>query len=41
MARHITPAEWTEFTEAGMSSIPKKKMFVGFGMMLYELGFGA
>lgn len=36
MARHITAAEWDEFTAQGMSSIPKRKMFLGFGMMLYE-----
>ncbi|WP_066370702.1 hemerythrin domain-containing protein [Herbidospora mongoliensis] len=36
MARHITPAEWEEFTVQGMSSIPKRLMFLGFGMMLYE-----
>jgi hemerythrin-like domain-containing protein len=36
MARHITAAEWAEFTEQGMSSIPKRKMLLGFGMMLYE-----
>jgi hypothetical protein len=36
MARHITAAEWGAFTEAGMSSIPKRLMFLGFGMMLYE-----
>jgi hypothetical protein len=35
MARHITPEEWDAFTAAGMSSIPKRLMFVGFGMMLY------
>ena len=36
MARHITAAEWAEFTERGMESIPKRMMFLGFGMMLYE-----
>jgi hemerythrin-like domain-containing protein len=36
MARYITPEEWDAFTEAGMSSIPKRLMFVGFGMMSYE-----
>jgi hemerythrin-like domain-containing protein len=36
MAQHITTAEWAEFTEQGMSSIPKRKMLLGFGMMLYE-----
>ena len=36
MARHITTAEWAEFTAQGMSSIPRRKMFLGFGMMLYE-----
>lgn len=36
MARHVTAEEWEEFTAQGMSSIPKKLMFLGFGMMLYE-----
>jgi hemerythrin-like domain-containing protein len=36
MARHITAEEWEEFTVQGMSSIPKRLMFLGFGMMLYE-----
>jgi hemerythrin-like domain-containing protein len=36
MARHVSPAEWAEFTEQGMSSIPKRLMALGFGMMLYE-----
>jgi hemerythrin-like domain-containing protein len=36
MARHVTQAEWDAFTEAGMSSIPKRLMLVGFGMMSYE-----
>jgi hemerythrin-like domain-containing protein len=36
MARQLTAAEWEEFTEQGMSSIPKRKMVLGFGMMLYE-----
>ncbi|GAA0426524.1 hypothetical protein Acor_79610 [Acrocarpospora corrugata] len=36
MARHITPEEWEEFTVQGMSSIPRRLMFLGFGMMLYE-----
>ncbi|MFG1703622.1 hemerythrin domain-containing protein [Nonomuraea sp. M3C6] len=36
MARHITAEEWEEFTAQGMSSIPKRLMFLGFGMMLYE-----
>ncbi|GAB1818951.1 hemerythrin domain-containing protein [Herbidospora sp. RD11066] len=36
MARHITPGEWAEFTERGMASIPKRLMFLGFGMMIYE-----
>jgi hemerythrin-like domain-containing protein len=36
MARNITPNEWREFTERGMESIPKKMIFLGFGMMLYE-----
>lgn len=36
MARHITAEEWEEFTAQGMSSIPKRLMFLGFGMLLYE-----
>ncbi len=36
MAQHITEQEWEEFTRQGMESIPKKMMFTGFGMMLYE-----
>ena len=36
MARQLTAAEWEEFTEQGMSSIPKRKLVLGFGMMLYE-----
>jgi predicted RNase H-like HicB family nuclease len=36
MARHLTAAEWAEFTEQGMSSIPKRLMLLGVGMMLYE-----
>jgi hypothetical protein len=36
MARKITPDEWREFTERCMESIPKKMIFLGFGMMLYE-----
>jgi len=36
MARHITAAEWGEFTARGMESIPKGMMLTGFGMMLYE-----
>lgn len=36
MARHITEQEWAEFTARGMESIPKRQMFLGFGMMLYE-----
>jgi hypothetical protein len=36
MARYITAEEWEAFTEAGMSSIPKRLMLVGFGMMSYE-----
>jgi len=36
MARHITEAEWQEFTERGMESIPKGMLLTGFGMMLYE-----
>lgn len=36
MARNITADEWREFTERGMESIPKKMVFLGFGMMLYE-----
>jgi hemerythrin-like domain-containing protein len=36
MARHVTAAEWADFTEQGMSSIPKRLMALGFGMMLYE-----
>jgi hemerythrin-like domain-containing protein len=36
MARHISPAEWEEFTERGMESIPKGMLLAGFGMMLYE-----
>ena len=36
MARHITEPEWAEFTARGMEAIPKKQMFLGFGMMLYE-----
>jgi hypothetical protein len=36
MARHITAGEWEEFTAQGMSSISKRLMFLGFGMMLYE-----
>jgi hemerythrin-like domain-containing protein len=36
MAQHIRPAEWEEFTERGMESIPKGMMLTGFGMMLYE-----
>lgn len=36
MAKFITPAEWAEFTEAGMKSIPRGMMLTGFGMMLYE-----
>jgi hemerythrin-like domain-containing protein len=36
MAQHITTAEWEEFTEQGMSSIPKRMMLLGFGMLLYE-----
>ena len=36
MARHVTAAEWEEFTRQGMGSIPPRLMLVGFGMMLYE-----
>jgi hemerythrin-like domain-containing protein len=36
MARHITAAEWEQFTERGMESIPKGMLLTGFGMMLYE-----
>jgi hemerythrin-like domain-containing protein len=36
MARAITADEWTEFTEQGMSTIPKRRMLLGFGMLLYE-----
>lgn len=36
MARYITAAEWEEFTERGMESVPKGMMLTGFGMMLYE-----
>ncbi len=36
MSRHLTVAEWDEFSERGMSSIPRGMMLVGFGMMLYE-----
>ncbi len=36
MARHITAAEWEEFTRQGMESIPKRMIILGFGMMLYE-----
>jgi hemerythrin-like domain-containing protein len=36
MARHLSAAEWATFTEQGMSSIPKRLMALGFGMMLYE-----
>ena|SRR5690349_10078070 len=36
MARQITAQEWAAFTEAGMSSIPKGMLLIGFGMMLYE-----
>ena len=36
MARHLRQAEWDEFTERGMESIPKGMMLTGFGMMLYE-----
>ncbi len=36
MARHITAAEWEEFTRQGMEFIPLRLMLVGFGMMLYE-----
>jgi hemerythrin-like domain-containing protein len=36
MARYITPEEWVGFTEAGMSSIPKRLMLVGFGMLACE-----
>lgn len=36
MAQHITVAEWEEFTERGMESIPKGMLLTGFGMMLYE-----
>jgi hemerythrin-like domain-containing protein len=36
MARHISAAEWDEFTERGMESIPKGMLLTGFGMMLYE-----
>jgi hemerythrin-like domain-containing protein len=36
MARHITPPEWEAFAEAGMSSIPKRLVLVGFGMLAYE-----
>ncbi|MDT4925058.1 MAG: hypothetical protein QOG01_2771 [Pseudonocardiales bacterium] len=36
MARYVTSEEWEAFTAAGMSSIPKRLLFVGFGMMLYE-----
>ena len=36
MARYVTPAEWEAFTDAGMGSIPKRLMLVGFGMMAYQ-----
>jgi hypothetical protein len=36
MAKHVTPAEWDEFTERGMEAIPKGMLLTGFGMMLYE-----
>jgi hemerythrin-like domain-containing protein len=36
MARYVTPTEWEAFTEAGMRSIPKRLMLVGFGMMAYQ-----
>ncbi|MEV6861636.1 hemerythrin domain-containing protein [Streptosporangium subroseum] len=36
MARNITAGEWEEFTARGMSSIPKRQLLLGFGMMLYE-----
>jgi hemerythrin-like domain-containing protein len=36
MARHVSAEEWAAFTEQGMSSIPKRLMALGFGMMLYE-----
>ncbi len=36
MAQHLTQAEWDEFSLQGMAAIPKKLMFLGFGMMLYE-----
>ncbi|WP_371779260.1 hemerythrin domain-containing protein [Streptosporangium subroseum] len=36
MARNITVEEWEEFTARGMSSIPKRQLLLGFGMMLYE-----
>ncbi|NIK56785.1 hemerythrin domain-containing protein [Kribbella shirazensis] len=36
MVQHLTAAEWEEFTDQGMSSIPKRMMLLGFGMMLYE-----
>jgi hemerythrin-like domain-containing protein len=36
MARHLSAEEWAAFTEQGMSSIPKRLMALGFGMMLYE-----
>ena len=36
MARHLSADEWAVFTEQGMSSIPKRLMALGFGMMLYE-----
>ena len=36
MSRHLTGAEWDEFAERGMSSLPRGMMLTGFGMMLYE-----
>ncbi len=36
MARHVTAAEWEEFTRRGMEAIPRRLTLIGFGMMLYE-----
>lgn len=36
MAEHLTAEEWERFTEAGMGSIPKRLLVLGFGMMAYE-----
>ena len=36
MARNITDAEWNEFDDRGMASIPKDLQLLAIGHMLYE-----